>query len=51
FIQHTLNWEYWHNDRHRPIYPRPQSHAEAEQLDQLMAKQLPQAFTLRRLAP
>ena len=51
FIQHTLNWEYWHNDRHQPVYPRPQSHTEAEQLDQLMAQQLPQAFTLRRLAP
>ena len=51
FIQHTLNWEYWQNDRHQPVYPRPQSHTEAEQLDQLMAQQLPQAFTLRRLAP
>tara|TARA_B110000285_G_scaffold212360_1_gene255833 strand:- start:209 stop:805 length:597 start_codon:yes stop_codon:yes gene_type:complete len=51
FIQHTLNWEYWCDDRHQPIYPRAQSHTEAEQLDQLLAQHLPQAFTLRRLAP
>jgi len=51
FIQDTLNWDVWHDDRHQPVYPRAQSHSEAVQLDQLLAEHLPKAFTLRCLAP
>jgi|TARA_B110000503_G_scaffold12212_1_gene16476 hypothetical protein len=51
FIQETLNWDVWHDDRHQPIYPRAQFHTEAMQLDRLLAQHLPQAFTLRCLAP
>lgn len=51
FIQHTLNWDLWHDDRKQPVYPRAQAHSEAQQLDQLLAQQLPYAFSLRCLAP
>ena len=51
FIQLTLNWVLWHDDRHQPTYPRAQFHTEAKQLDQLLAQHLPQAFSLRCLAP
>ena len=51
FIQHTLNWALWHDDRKHPIYPRAQSHTEAVQLDLLLAQHLPQAFSRRCLAP
>jgi cation transport regulator ChaC len=51
FIEHTLNWNVWHDDRLQPVYPRAQSHSEAVQLDQLLALLLPQAFTQRCLAP
>ena len=51
FIHDTLNWDVWHDDRRQPVYPRAQSHSEAMQLDQLLAEQLPEAFTLRCLAP
>jgi len=51
FIEHTLNWNFWHDDRLQPVYPRAQSHSEAVQLDQLLAQLLPQAFTQRCLAP
>ena len=51
FIQHTLNWDIWHDDRLHPVYPRAQCHSEQIQLDQLLAEQLPQAFTLRCQSP
>jgi cation transport regulator ChaC len=51
FIENTLNWDVWHDDRHQPVYPRAQAHSEAVQLDQLLAQLLPQAFTQRCLAP
>jgi len=51
FIQHTFNWENWHDDRHQPVYPRAQLHTQAIELDQLLAQQVPQAFLQRRLAP
>jgi cation transport regulator ChaC len=51
FIENTLNWDFWHDDRHQPVYPRAQAHSETVQLDQLLAQLLPQAFTQRCLAP
>jgi hypothetical protein len=51
FIQHTLNWSYWHDDRHNPVYPRAQAHQQGQNIDQLLAQLLPQAFTQRVLAP
>ena len=51
FIENTLNWDFWHYDRHQPVYPRAQAHSKTVQLDQLLAQLLPQAFTQRCLAP
>jgi cation transport regulator ChaC len=51
FIEHTLNWNVWHDDRLQPVYARAQAHAEAVQLDRLLAQLLPQAFSQRCLAP
>ncbi len=51
FIQHTLNWDTWHDDRHQPVYPRAQSHSQAIALDQLLETEIPQAFHQRCLAP
>lgn len=49
FIEQTLNWDVWHDDRAKPVYPRAQLHDAAHQLDQLLAKYVPHAFIQRRL--
>ena len=50
FIHHTRCWEHWHDDRHAPVYQRPQVHDQAVQLDQLLAEHVPEAFRRRCLA-
>lgn len=51
FIHQTQRWGLWHDDRRAPVYQRPQIHDQAAQLDQLLAEQVPEAFSRRCLAP
>ena len=37
FLQHTLLWQNWHNDRDNPRYPRAIQHEQGQQLDILIA--------------
>jgi len=47
FVNSTVNWDHWHDDRTQPVYPRPQVHNENQQLDELLARLVPQAFSGR----
>lgn len=50
FLQNTNNWHGLVDDRHRPVYARPQQHKQSVQLDQLLQEYCPNAFSQRRLS-